>query len=165
MEVSNTNTFSHLQASTLPGTSQKPQELTSEQRELAAGVASQRSTNAQIDAYVAGAQSSTSTTDETGMVQDYTDLATDIRRANGFETIVQNRGDETRPESPAPTSPREEPDAPSSQQAQEAADDTTSIERSQRDEQISIYAQNNTILEELTGPAAAPARDQLNISL
>lgn len=165
MEVSNTNTLNHFQVNTLPGASQKPQELTPEQREIAAGVASQRSTNAQIDAYVAGAQSNTSTTDETDTVQDYTDLAADIRRANGFETIVQNRDDDTRPEGPPSTSPREEPDDPSTQQLQETANDTTSIERSQRDEQISIYAQNSTILEELTGPTAVLARDQLDISL
>lgn len=164
MQLSSTNTLSHLQTNTLPGTPQKPQELTAEQRELAAGVASQRSTTAQIDAYVAGAQSSSSSTTETSTVQDYTDFAADVRRANGFETVVQNRDEETRPEAPAPTSQQGRSDT-SVQQAQGIAESTSIADRLQRDEQISIYAQNSTILEELTGPTAAPLSNQLDISL
>ena len=76
----------------------KIQDLTQEQRdtlrETAALKAGKESKEAQIEAYVAGTkqynESSTEYESNEEYVQNYTDFASDVRRANNYATLVEN---------------------------------------------------------------------------
>jgi len=75
-------------------------------------VASSRSTQAQIDAYVAGSEDeTTSSSSEASQTQDYVNFASDVRRANSYETFIDARETSsdvsTRPTLPVEPTPLE----------------------------------------------------------
>jgi len=166
MQVSGTNTFSHLQTNI-----QKPQELTQEQRdavrETAVGIAGQKSTEAQIDAYTAGAQSGTSATNE---VQNYTDFAANVRRAENLTILVEN-GDPSRLTDQPSVSPRTgqdratetdqaQPSDSVDQAVQSAQSLTGSTDQTALNENINTYLENNRNFENIRDLASDQQTNQ-----
>jgi hypothetical protein len=68
---------------------QKPQELSQEQHDLVFVKIKADSVNAQIDAYVAGTQQSSSQS-SSDYTENYTDFASDVRRAKSYAILVEN---------------------------------------------------------------------------
>jgi len=95
MQVSNQTTASYSPIDTPQDSLDKIQDLTQEQRdtlrETTALKAKKESKEAQIEAYVAGSQQSNESSNQNDdYVQNYTDFAADVRRANSYTTLVEN---------------------------------------------------------------------------
>ncbi|MEA3372675.1 MAG: hypothetical protein U9Q62_03175 [Campylobacterota bacterium] len=95
------------------------QELSEEQRDTVregiAGVAGYRSTQAQIEAYAAGAQQANNTSsayeDTAAYIENYNNFAADLRRSDAINTYVDNGGDFSRVGERASTLPINQIDA------------------------------------------------------
>ena len=98
MQVSNQTTTGYSPIDISQNRLDKIQDLTQEQRdtlrETAALKAGKESKEAQIEAYVAGTkqynESSTEYKSNEDYVQNYTDFASDVRRANNYASLVEN---------------------------------------------------------------------------
>ena len=91
MQVSGNQSYN---CSPIHGT-QKPQDLSQEQQDLALVKVKSDSVNAQIDAYVAGTKqynesTSTNENSNSNYSQNYTDFAADARQANNLNILVEN---------------------------------------------------------------------------
>jgi len=75
-----------------PNQVQKP--LSDSQREIVAGVAGHKSTQSQIDAYVSGTQNANENYENTQSseksTQNYMEFSSDLRKAEGYATLVEN---------------------------------------------------------------------------
>ncbi len=68
---------------------QKP--LSDSQREVATGIAGHKSTQAQIDAYVSGTQNANESYESSQeSTQNYMEFSSDLRKAEGYATLVEN---------------------------------------------------------------------------
>jgi len=94
MDVSSGNTYS---ASHISNTQRNPQDLTQDERDsvrqATVAKAGKESQEAQIEAYVAGTKQANETTQNESnedYVQDYTEFASDLRRAENYASLVEN---------------------------------------------------------------------------
>lgn len=94
MNVSSSNSYT---ASHITNSQRNPQDLTQDQRDsirqVAVERAGQQSKEAQIEAYVAGTEQANETAQyesSEAYVQNYTDFASDVRRAENYATLVEN---------------------------------------------------------------------------
>ncbi len=75
-----------------PNQTQKP--LSDSQREVAAGVAGHKSTQAQIDAYISGTQNANENYENAQSshesTQNYMEFSSDLRKAESYATLVEN---------------------------------------------------------------------------
>lgn len=96
MNVSNTNNY-------IAYTQTSPQDMTQDQRDsvrqVVVGKAGKESKEAQLEAYVAGTQQANDTSSQTEQnseyVQNYTDFAADVRKADNYAILVENGVDLT----------------------------------------------------------------------